>query len=76
MARGFRALPRLGVFGGRVTPDELRAARAKLGLTQLALARALGVTQVTVARWETGVLPIDKRTAMAVAHLACQCRRA
>jgi transcriptional regulator with XRE-family HTH domain len=58
-----------------MTPAALREARRKLDLTQQALADALAVTQVTVARWETGVLPIDRRTAMAIAHLSCKRRK-
>lgn len=34
--------------------DDLRAARQQLGLSQEALARALGTTVTTVARWERG----------------------
>lgn len=37
---------------------ELRARRLALKLTQLHLGRLLGVPQSTVARWETGALPI------------------
>ena len=36
-----------------MTPDEVRAHRELLGLTQPALAKRLGVTPVTVARWES-----------------------
>jgi predicted ATPase/DNA-binding CsgD family transcriptional regulator len=39
-------------------PDGLRAQRLKLGLTQARLARTLGVTANTLARWERGVAPI------------------
>jgi transcriptional regulator with XRE-family HTH domain len=35
-------------------PDQLRALRAKLGINQAELARRLGVTASTVARWESG----------------------
>lgn len=38
--------------------DAFAAARAALGITQAVLARHLGVYQPTVARWETGVMPI------------------
>jgi transcriptional regulator with XRE-family HTH domain len=37
-----------------VTAADLRYARRALGLSQRALATRLGVTQATVARWETG----------------------
>ncbi len=48
---------------GRVTGDEVRRIRERLTLTQAALARALGVTRVTVTRWETGVYAIPEPTA-------------
>ena len=35
-------------------PSELKVLRARMGLTQAALAELLGVTWSTVARWETG----------------------
>lgn len=37
-----------------MTGAELRAARARLGLTQAALAKKLHVAPNTVARWERG----------------------
>lgn len=36
------------------TGPEIRAARKDAGLTQDALARAVGVTRPTIMRWETG----------------------
>lgn len=44
------------------TPDHLRAAREELGLTQEALANALGMTQNSVAKMEGGARPITERT--------------
>ena len=38
--------------------DELRAWRARLGLTQARLAERLGLPRATVARWEAGLMPI------------------
>lgn len=43
---------------GSMTPEELKQWRAKTGYTQTALAKALGVGQVCIARWETGVRKI------------------
>jgi transcriptional regulator with XRE-family HTH domain len=37
----------------------LRAYRDRHGLTQLALARELGVSNITISRWETGMRRID-----------------
>ncbi len=45
-------------WGDPVTPTELRVCRHSLGLSQAALARALGVASNTVARWERGERPI------------------
>jgi DNA-binding XRE family transcriptional regulator len=41
-----------------MTPDQLKAFRARLGLTQAQLAEKLGVERNTVNRWEMGLLPI------------------
>lgn len=41
-------------------PSELRERRRDLGLTQAALARALGVAENTIARWERGDLRIAR----------------
>jgi transcriptional regulator with XRE-family HTH domain len=41
-----------------VKASDLRRRRAALGLTQLSLARRLGVAANTVARWERGELPV------------------
>jgi putative zinc finger/helix-turn-helix YgiT family protein len=39
---------------GLLTPEQIRAHRAALGLTQQALADLLGVAVATLSRWETG----------------------
>lgn len=39
-------------------PEDLRAARKQLGLTQAGLAAALGVTTTAVAYWERGERPM------------------
>jgi DNA-binding transcriptional regulator YiaG len=48
-----------------MTPDELKAWRKRLGLTQKKAAEALGVNLATLAKWETGRLPISKVVALA-----------
>jgi transcriptional regulator with XRE-family HTH domain len=45
---------RTGAGVGPVLAPELRVRRRALGLSQAALARALGVASNTVARWERG----------------------
>ena len=50
-------------YSSRVTGDEVRRIRERLPLTPAELARELGVTRVTVARWETGVYAIPEPTA-------------
>ncbi len=57
------------VHSRRVTGDAVRRIRERLKLTQAALARALGVTRVTVARWETGVYAIPEPTARLLQRL-------
>jgi putative zinc finger/helix-turn-helix YgiT family protein len=46
--RALRA--RLGVL----TPEQIRAGRALLGLSQKDIADRLGVAEATISRWETG----------------------
>lgn len=43
-----------------VTPEVLREVRAALDMTQVDLASKLGVAPNTVARWERGVMAIEK----------------
>ena len=50
---------RRGVAFSATTKDELKAIRTRLGMTQRELARRVGVVPKTVARWESGVHPID-----------------
>lgn len=45
---------------------DITAFRQALGLTQSALAEKLGVDQATISRLETGKLPINKRTQLAL----------
>lgn len=50
-----------------MTPNELRARRQALGLSQKALAERLGVPQATVSRWETGHHRIEHPRLLALA---------
>lgn len=45
--------------------EELKKRRENLRLTQKELAELLGVKENTVYRWESGILPIQKITALA-----------
>lgn len=49
-----------------MSPDTLRTLRILAGLTQLGLAASLGVHRTTVARWETGKLPIPRWVELAI----------
>jgi transcriptional regulator with XRE-family HTH domain len=49
-----------------MNPEEVKAIRTRLGLTQQRLAEVLNVTQSTVARWEAGTLTVTTRNAMAI----------
>ena len=42
-----------------MTPEELRARRKALRLSQQKLAEALGVTQHTISRWEEGKMTLS-----------------
>jgi len=46
-----------------LTPRQLRTLRARVGLTQAALASLIGVARVTYARWECGLHPIAESDA-------------
>lgn len=50
--------------------DQLRDARARLGLTQAGLADLIGTTGNTIARWERNEVPINEMAARFIAHLA------
>ena len=52
-----------------MTPAEFRAVRERLGLTQVALAQALGITATSVARKERGEQAIVERDVLALRAL-------
>lgn len=47
-----------------MTPEELRAARRAVGLTQAELARRFGCARYTIQRWEYGQQPIARDAAL------------
>lgn len=53
-----------------MTPADLRAWQAHMGLSQRDAAQALGVTHAAYSAWVLGKTPIDLRTALACAALA------
>lgn len=53
-----------------MTPVELRAAAAALGLSGRGLARALGVNEKTYRRWSKGEVPIPRTVELACEALA------
>jgi DNA-binding transcriptional regulator YiaG len=59
-----------------VTGAEVRRIRHGLQLTQAALARVVGVTRVTVARWEIGVYAIPEPTARLLQRIRDEGKRA
>jgi DNA-binding transcriptional regulator YiaG len=53
---------------------EMKAARARLGLTQAQLAAELGVHAMTVSKWETGQRSIPEPVARLVQRLVAERR--
>jgi transcriptional regulator with XRE-family HTH domain len=51
-----------------VTPETLKQWRKKNGYTQVTLAKALNVSHISIARWETGTRKIPT-----FLHLALRC---
>lgn len=49
--------------------DDLQTIRKALNLSQAELADKLGLHQSTISRFETGELPLDKRTLLAAQAL-------
>ena len=57
-----------------MTAVEIRTLRAKLRWTQVALAKAIGVTSNTVARWERDEMAISEPTARLLQKIAAEQR--
>jgi transcriptional regulator with XRE-family HTH domain len=59
-----------------ITREEILAARAEFGMTQRALAESFGVSEITVARWESKNNPVTPDTPgairMAFEHMRTQ----
>lgn len=53
-----------------MTAQDVRRIRKQLGLTQVALAKALGVHSISVSRWERGAVRVQPTTALALAFMA------
>ena len=51
-------------------PEEVKAVRKGLGLSQQALGDALGLSRVTVGQMERGRAPIERRTVLSLLYLA------
>jgi len=49
---------------------DVRAIRREMGVTQIELAARLGLHQSTISRLESGDLPVDERTALALEALS------
>lgn len=52
-----------------MTGEELREARERLGMTQAALADALGLSRLFISQMETGFRSVSDRTARQVQQL-------
>lgn len=55
-------------------PEELKALRAELGLTQSQFSKAIGLSRALIGQMERGQAPIEKRTALSARYLALQGR--
>lgn len=56
----------------RSDADRLRSMIERSGISQRALARALGVNERTVRRWVAGDSPIPRSAMLAAEHI-CRC---
>ena len=52
-----------------MTPEQMKAARAKLGLSQPQFATAIGMSSSAVKAWEQGRNPIPMAIEILVCHL-------
>jgi DNA-binding transcriptional regulator YiaG len=52
-----------------MTPSVCKSTRERIG-TQAQVAAMLGVHRVTVAKWETGALPVPRMASIALASLS------
>jgi len=65
--------PTYTVAPSDVTPEQLRAARAELGLRQVDLAAALGIGRLEISKKEQGIRPVTVPQALGLrALLAAQ----
>lgn len=55
---------------------DIASTRKALGLSQAELAEALGISQTTVSRFETGHLEPNKRTILAIEALQAKAKAA
>lgn len=62
-------------YGYLLSMTTIRDARKRLGLSQADMATKLGVHQTTISRFETGELPTDERTLLAVDALLLRAPR-
>lgn len=58
-----------------MTPQEFKQIRSELGLTQVKIAEALGVTWRTVARYESGERPITRTIAILLGFIVLHAGR-
>ena len=53
----------------KLTKEQYRAARLRLGLTQVEVAKLMGVHEITICRRESGILLIDSEASAAMHNL-------
>ena len=61
--------------GPTITGIELQARREALGLSQVALAKALSVAQTTVSRWESGASRVPSGVVEELLHMEARVER-